>query len=122
MKKLVLIFTVLLVMLALTSCATVLKGSTQDVTIDSSPSGADVYVDGKAMGKTPAIIPLEKNEYSSIKVEKDGYEPQMQSLETKYDMITLLNAFWDYSTTDLLTGNAFEYAPDAYFFELKESN
>lgn len=121
MKKLVLMFTVLLAMLSLTSCATVLKGSTQGVTVDSTPSGAAVYIDGKAMGTTPTVIPLEKKEYSSIRVEKEGYEPQMQSLETKYDMIALLNIFWDYSTTDLLTGNAFEYAPDAYFFNLEKS-
>lgn len=106
----------------LTGCASVLKGSRQSVSIESNPQNAQVFVDGTRMGTTPLNIKLKRNKHSAIKIVKQGYEPQQQALQKEYDMITLLNVFWDYSTTDLITGNAYKYAPDAYFFQLEKSN
>ncbi|MGE0074910.1 MAG: PEGA domain-containing protein [Sphaerochaetaceae bacterium] len=122
MKKISLLVAVIVLVLAFTGCATILKGSSQDISIDSNPSGAKVFVDGAQVGTTPLSVDLKKNKHSSIRVVKDGYEPQQQPLQKEYDMITILNAFWDWSTTDLITGNAFQYAPDAYYFQLEKSN
>jgi len=121
MKKVLLIVLVLTMLFVVSGCATVLKGSKQSVSIDSNPAGAEVFVDGSRVGTTPVAVDLKKNKHSSIKVIKDGYEPQQQPLQKEYDMISILNAFWDWSTTDLITGNAFQYAPDAYYFNLQES-
>ena len=41
-------------------------------------------------------------------------------LDKKYDGIALINIFWDLSTTDLITGAAFEYVPSTYHFQLKK--
>ena len=43
------------------------------VTIDSSPSGATVFIDKKQVGITPYSTTLEKGSYG-IRVEKEGYE------------------------------------------------
>lgn len=43
---------VLLLMWLLSSCATVFSGSTQKVSFDSNPAGAEVYVDGASTNKT----------------------------------------------------------------------
>jgi hypothetical protein len=51
---------------------------------------------------------------------KDGYSTQTMALDTSYDAIALLNVFWDLSTTDLITGNAYEYAPNTYFARLRK--
>jgi hypothetical protein len=39
------------------SCATIMRGSTQDVGIASSPTGARVTVDNQPRGTTPVILP-----------------------------------------------------------------
>jgi hypothetical protein len=43
-------------------------------------------------------------------------------LDKKYDGIALLNVFWDLSTTDFITGAAFEYVPNSYHFQLKKDD
>lgn len=45
----------------LSGCATIIFGSTQKITIDSEPSGADVFVSGKPMGKAPLEIEVPRN-------------------------------------------------------------
>ena len=50
--KLALFLTVCLV-LSLASCATLFKGTTEEVNFGSNPTGAEVWVDGKLMGTTP---------------------------------------------------------------------
>jgi CRISPR/Cas system-associated exonuclease Cas4 (RecB family) len=49
---------VFLALVLVTSCATLFKGSTDDVQFGSNPVGAEVYVDGKLMGKTPMNLEL----------------------------------------------------------------
>ena len=53
-------------------------------------------------------------------IEKDGYRTETMPLDKKYDGIALLNIFWDLSTTDLITGAAYEYQPSTYHFKLKK--
>jgi len=49
---------VLVSLLLVTSCATVFKGATDEVNFASNPAGAEVYIDGKLMGKTPINFEL----------------------------------------------------------------
>ncbi len=86
----------------------------------SEPEGAQILIDGNLRGRTPMSISLEKNEYEHVVIKKEGYESTTMNLTTSYDPVTLLNIFWDLSTTDLLTGNAFEYSPDMYSVQLKK--
>lgn len=44
--------------LYLTSCATLFKGTSEEVNFGSNPSGAEVWVDGKMMGKAPINFTL----------------------------------------------------------------
>ena len=77
------ILPIIAVVLLLTSCATVFSGSTDDVSISSSPSGADVYIDGFPVGKTPLEISLEKGQSYHISVQKDGYETAYATISGK---------------------------------------
>jgi hypothetical protein len=101
-------------------CASVLKGTQQDVKFDSNPEGAQVFIDGDLMGETPLTLNLKKNKYDNIMVKREGYETQNIPLEKKFDGVAIFNIFWDLSTTDLLTGAIYEYKPNEYYFELKE--
>lgn len=109
-------------MFLLTGCASIINGTSQSVTFNSTPSGADVFIDGINMGKTPVTLKLKKNSYDTVMIKKKGYEAQTRPLETKYDAIALLNIFWDSSTTDMISGAAYEYEPNAYNFTLEKKS
>lgn len=102
-------------------CATVIKGSDQTLTFNSQPDGAQVLLDGTSVGVTPLVVKVKKNTVSVVSVKKDGYVTQMLPIEKKYDAVTLLSIFWDYSTTDLISGAAYEYVPNTFYFELKKA-
>ncbi len=117
MKNILILSTMMIV---LSGCATIFKGSSQSVSFNSEPEGADIIIDGMPMGQTPATLSLKKNKYKNVMFKKDGFSTQTMALDTSYDAIALLNVFWDLSTTDLITGNAYEYAPNAYFARLRK--
>ena len=104
--------------LFLGGCASVISGTSEPVTVDSSPQKAEVYIDCAMVGVTPLTLKLEKNKKDSIMVKKDGFKTQSRELTKAYDPVTLVSFFWDASTTDFITGAAMEYDPKAYFFEL----
>jgi hypothetical protein len=110
----------LLSCLLLSSCATVFKGSTQPVTFNSVPEGAEVIIDGNLMGRTPMTVNLKKNKHKNALIRLEGYETGTIALTTSYDPIALLNVFWDLSTTDLVTGNAWQYEPGLYTIRLEK--
>lgn len=56
------------------SCATLFKGSTDDVSFSSDPSEAKVYVNGMLLGKTPVQLELKSENSYTIEFKKDGYE------------------------------------------------
>ncbi|HMN26177.1 MAG TPA: PEGA domain-containing protein [Ignavibacteriaceae bacterium] len=56
------------------SCATIFKGSTDDVSFSSEPTGAKVYVNGNLLGTTPVQLELKSKNSYTIEFKKDGYE------------------------------------------------
>ena len=59
----------------LAGCATVMNGSTQDVGITSTPTGAKIIVDNKAVGVTPIVTDLSRKEGHTVSIEMPGYKP-----------------------------------------------
>lgn len=62
---------------ALTSCATIISGSTQDIGVTSNPPGAVVTAEpGDHRATTPATLVLRRKDAPyRVKFEMDGYEP-----------------------------------------------
>lgn len=54
---------------------------TTRTSISSSPSGARVFINNKAMGQTPLKISLNPNERIQLRIEKDGFETLKRSLK-----------------------------------------
>lgn len=68
----------------LSSCASIVSGSTQKVKFSSNPSGAIVWVDGVNLGLTPVTSKLKRNKKSQkVKIELEGYKTQELVLERK---------------------------------------
>lgn len=93
MKKFILLIGIGIIPLILTSCATILSGTSQSITIDSNPKGAQVYIDGVKYGKTPTTISIKKpglnEKYAELRLE--GYESRTIILSKSLDGTTFLN-------------------------------
>jgi hypothetical protein len=111
---------VLVLVLATSGCATVIDGSSQTVTFNSSPNGARIYANGIEIGTTPLITSLKRSKTTMILAKKNGYEDQQLSLQTK-----LNNWFWGNfllgafsTTTDYASDAMIEYSPNMYYITL----
>jgi len=60
-------------LLLLTGCATIFKGTSNNVDFISVPSGAKVYVNGHLMGTTPVKLKLESKKVYYIEFKKEGF-------------------------------------------------
>lgn len=74
------VLTLVLVCLYLSSCATVFKGTSEEVNFNSNPIGAEVWIDGKNMGKTPVKFKLTSKKTYMIEFKFEGYETKTVSL------------------------------------------
>ena len=59
----------------LAGCATIMQGSSQEVSISSQPTGANVFVDGVMVGTTPHVANLKRKDKHVVRLELDGYQP-----------------------------------------------
>lgn len=73
MKKFVSVFLVFSTILLISGCATLFKGTKEEVAFHSEPQGADVYVNGVMMGSTPLTLKLESKKTYAIEFKKEGY-------------------------------------------------
>lgn len=102
-------------------CASIVKGSSQTITVSSNVDGADVFLDGMKIGTTPYAGPVAKNK-GVLMVQKAGYTTANVSLSKTIEPI-----FWGNiitggtlgSITDFASGSAYQYAPASYQVDLK---
>ena len=121
MRKNKLILTILMCAGMLGACATIMHGTSQEITFQSSPEEVTVTVGGRILGKTPITSRLDKKADQSVVFSKDGYKPVTMALTT-----TLDSWFWGNlaglsifgSTTDGMNGSVNEYVPSQYFVSL----
>ena len=67
-------------------CAAIIHGTKQDISVNSNPSGVNVYVMGVHKATTPAIIEVRrKDSIIILKFEKEGYEPVEIALSRSVD-------------------------------------
>ncbi len=67
----------------LSACSSV--SFTEDVTINSKPCGADVFLNGELLGKTPVAIELDTKGVYEIKLVKAGYKDKIMNLASVRD-------------------------------------
>ncbi|MFX1466101.1 MAG: PEGA domain-containing protein, partial [Promethearchaeota archaeon] len=68
------ILAAVLICVYLTSCATLFKGTKQEVNMNSEPQKAEVYVNGQLMGETPLALKLETKSTYAVEFRKDGFK------------------------------------------------
>ena len=102
----------------MTGCASIITGTTQEVSFQSSPEGALVTVGGRVLGKTPITVQIDKESDPRLEFSKEGYETLVMPLAT-----TIEPWFWGNiilgglygSTTDGISGAVYHYSPSHYY-------
>lgn len=117
------IFSFLFLTFLITNCASIIEGTDQAVSINSNVQGAKVYINGSMVGKTPYNGQIKKKSDTQVRIEKEGYTSQTLTMNT-----SLPTAFWGNiifggftgSTTDFVSGAAYEYSPNNYFLHIEK--
>jgi hypothetical protein len=125
MKKVIKLFTSVFCLAYFIGCATIVRGTSQTITINSNVSGASVELDGAPVGVTPFTGEIKKGKDKTITIRKQGYGTQSITLERKFDMVAtgfgnILIGGTTGTTTDWATGAMWLYNPTTYFIQLQE--
>jgi len=83
MRKFTSIILVIFLFLLTSSCATLFKGNSSKLDINSNPQGAQVYVNGGYMGDTPVRLKLVSKHTYSIEFRKEGYKTKTVNITNK---------------------------------------
>lgn len=105
------------VALMLTGCATILHGTHQTIYLNSSPSGASVYIHNSKKGVTPMSLNLRRNGNYTLVFKKSGYKPVSIHLYKNFLALPSIlgNIFWSGIigiVVDIADGAAFKLTPE----------
>lgn len=113
------------VTLSMSSCASIITGTKDDLTFTSNPPGAKVYVKNVEKCVTPCTVAVQRSlSKSTADFKLDGYKDQSVALEKKFNAVTLGNILIGGVIgvgVDAATGSLTKYAKKSYEVEL-ESN
>lgn len=124
MKKFILMFVGFGLILSLISCATIMKGSSQEINFSSNPSGAQIKINGTSLGSTPAVLKLKTGDEHSVRLELNGYMPY----ETKISK-SLSGWMWGNIVfggipglvVDFITGAVYKLSPEQISAQLQKN-
>jgi len=114
MNKKMMLSSLVIANILFSGCASIVKGSKQNVSIISNVKDAEIIVNGSTIGKTPYNGSIVKSSSTTITLQKEGYEPKTITLDTEVEPI-----FWGNiliggvfgSTTDMASGAMYKYTP-----------
>jgi len=122
LKKVAMLLVLLMLAIVLGSCASIIKGTSQKIAIDSNVKGAKITVNGKYIGTTPAVVTLKNQSLdATVELTKDGYDKKVILIKSKTS-----GWFWANiivggvlgSSTDSSTGGMYAYAKNKYYIEM----
>ncbi|MBI3811569.1 MAG: PEGA domain-containing protein [Nitrospirae bacterium] len=119
---------IVLVAMILNGCAygTLIHGSKQEVLFNSHPEGAEVSVDGAAIGKTPVKRDLPRGKSALVEFNKTGCERKQVLVFSYNSPIVFANlipflfvGFFVGTVIDLVSGGAYYLDPDPVYASLE---
>ena len=100
------------------SCATMIHGTDDMITVNSVVSGTTIYVDGVARGQDQIALQVERGKRHVITASKPGYQTITMKTGRRFDFTTLLGVFIDYGIfsipIDFISGAAWRTHPTSY--------
>jgi hypothetical protein len=67
----------------LSNCATIIKGTSEEVRFGSEPQKAEVWINGVRAGETPLSLKLEKKKTYQIEFRKEGHKPVTRNITNR---------------------------------------
>ena len=127
MKKIAGLLTTCMAVTLLSSCASIIHGSRQDVRVTSVPSGAVVRVNlNNQATTTPGVLTLNRKEIGYVLTfEKQGYKPVEVSLRRTVDGWLFGNILFGGLiglVIDFSSGSAYKLTPDDVSTVLNQMN
>lgn len=107
-------FAGLVLLLLGVGCATIVSGQHQDVSITSTPTGAEILVDGQSRGITPLIVDLTRKHKHVVQLRLEGYQPYEIVFERKFNGWAIGNVFLGGLVglgVDLISGATYKLSP-----------
>jgi len=117
------LLTLLLASTLLAGCGTIFSGTSDDISFNSQPAGADIMVGGAKRGTTPATISVSRDALNDkvVTLKKDGYEDRRIKLQKDFTLVSIFNGpnllWWG---VDVFTGALMNYSKRDYNVELDQ--
>jgi len=80
----------IIITLLFSSCATIINGPDQKISITSEPAGADIAINGVEAGKTPATFRIIRAKDHIITLSKEGYHVHNEELTRQISSVSVL--------------------------------
>lgn len=105
-------------------CATILSGTSDDITFNSNPTGATILIDGLKVGKTPSVQTIKRPGFSdkTVTLKLEGHDDRTFKLQKTLNAVTICNigiggvpGF----IIDALTGSIYKYDRTNYSEDLE---
>jgi len=96
-------------------CATIIHGTTQDITVSSAPDQAEVWIDGSRMSSTPTKVTLKRKDNYLVTIKKEGYKEATVKIEGTTSAWIIGNVIFGGIIgcgVDLITGGAYDLKPE----------
>jgi len=82
----------LLPCILLSGCCTIISGKSQEIAVDSDPTGARIQLDGKEVGTTPTKLTVSRSmDAHTLLFTKDGFDPKTETLSPGINHLVWLN-------------------------------
>jgi hypothetical protein len=104
-------------------CATIIHGSSQDISISSSPDEAEVWIDGARMGSTPTKVTLKRKNDYLVTIKKEGYKEATVKIESTTSAWIIGNVVFGGIIgcgIDFISGGAYDLKPERVDINLTE--
>ncbi len=105
-------------MLSATSCATILTGTKDKITFNSTPEGAKVFHKGVEKCTTPCTAEIPRSlSRQTVTLEKEGFASKEMKLTKTFNPVTLVNILLGGAIgvgIDCATGSLTKYSPKTY--------
>ena len=102
------------------NCASLINGTTQEVTINSDPAGAKLVIDNRLYEKSPVVIEVSRKKDIAGRLKKDGYEDESFIIERNFSKWAFLDLLIPPAFIfDLYTGGAYVFEKDRYYVEME---
>lgn len=121
------ILIIILVVLSMTSCATIISGSKSKITLDSEVEGsATLVVEGRRYHDVvfPCKVKISRGFHeTAIRVTVDGYTPEVVVVKKEFNPVALLNLAEPFGwIIDVATGAVTRPRNDYYWLEFVPKN